>query len=311
MAALKREQLDDRSADARNLRLRKKRQTFSCCPRTLWKQLRSPFVLPPAARGLHTCQWEIFGTGLAGCLLCGEVHVCGIGSCKERAESEDSEVCVISGLCIRNIQAEEEFTDTCIGIDNPHLQSNDGQLPSYDVLLEFSRELLLSARARECFELQKGKLLDRLYRHLQEAEADSAPRTLVDTIALAVQMTATPTTVLTFDTADRERLSIQCAQAIDCLLNRVQRHIQLSFKHNDMRNTVFGLIFLLRQGVYVGGTCIVPCITNLHLFLPNEGLLERCFGFRAKYITDIENKCKYGFRIAGEGPTLRKACSLL
>ena len=290
-------------------RQQKKRQILPCSPEKLWTRLRRPFPLPPSARGLHQCEWEIFGSGQAGCVLCGDIHVCGPMSCKNLVESEDSEVCVISGLCIRGLHSKDEFVDTCIGVNNPHLASNDGHTPTFDVIYGYTYELLLSEQAVSCFRLQQGKLVQRLCKCVQDASAQKLP-TLVDVVATAVQGVGAQTDSKDFDRARREQLSTLCAEEIESLINKINKYVHFSFKHNDTRNTVFGLTFLLRHGVYVEGTCVVPRVNDLHLFLPNEGLLERCFGFRSKYITDIENKCKYGLRSVREGHNLRHVCSL-
>ena len=230
-------------------------------------------------------------------------------SCKNLVESEDSEVCVISGLCIRGLHSKDEFVDTCIGVNNPHLASNDGHTPTFDVIYGYTYELLLSEQAVSCFRLQQGKLVQRLCKCVQDASAQKLP-TLVDVVATAVQGVGAQTDSKDFDRARREQLSTLCAEEIESLINKINKYVHFSFKHNDTRNTVFGLTFLLRHGVYVEGTCVVPRVNDLHLFLPNEGLLERCFGFRSKYITDIENKCKYGLRSVREGHNLRHVCSL-
>lgn len=290
-------------------RQQKKRQTLPCSPARLWTCLRQPFALPPSTRGLHRCDWEIFGSGLAGCVLCGDIHVCGPMSCKELIESEDSEVCVITGMCIRGLHSNDEFVDTCIGVNNPHMASNDGNTPSFDIIHGYAQELLLSEQAVSCFRLQQTKLMQRLCRCVQDATAKGLP-TLVDVVATAVQGVRDQADNKAFDRPRREQLSIVCAEEIESLINKVNSYVHLSFKHNDTRNTIFGLIFLLRHGVYVGGTCVVPRVSDLHRFLPNEGLLERCFNFRAKYITDVENKCKYGLRSASEGKSLRQVCRL-
>ena len=67
-------------------------------------------------------------------------------------------------------------------------------------------------------------------------------------------------------------------------------------KSGDLRNTIFGLVYLLKTGIYVGCVAIVPRVPELEQFLPHEGQLARYFDFRAKYITDVENKCKFAFR---------------
>ncbi|MGA1398179.1 MAG: hypothetical protein ACO31K_05955, partial [Schleiferiaceae bacterium] len=77
----------------------------------LWSALRYDFCLPREAVGSHVCQWEVFDFDMAGCKLCGRIHECGDGCvCME---SDDAEVCVVTGSCRRSRQLafEQEFCD--------------------------------------------------------------------------------------------------------------------------------------------------------------------------------------------------------
>ena len=310
LAALQRERDCGESDAVRQERTRTLKKQLPCTSSALWLKLRMPFVLPPSAYGHHTCEWEVFGSGMAGCRLCGTVHTCKVGSCKHFVESEDSEICVITGLCLRGLRAQGEFVDTCIGVNNPNLEGNDGGIvPDYNVVSGFVEELLLSDKAEQCFHMQQVKTQQKLFKQLQ-LQMRSEQNNLVDVVAQAVQKSTTRLLCMAYVPAQREQMVSSCSRIITDLLRSSHAHVNLNLKVGDRRNTIFGLVFLLRQGIYVGGACIVPRIAFLDMFLPSEALLERVFNFRAKYITDIENKCKYAFRLAGEGPGLRSACLL-
>ena len=291
-------------------RLMEQKKKLPCQPHELWTLLRRPFVLPCNATGRHKCEWEIFASGQAGCRLCGTIHICSSENCRQHIDSEDSEVCAITGVCLRKIYGQDEYMDTCIAItENQHVKSNDGLIPEECIIRDFVEELLLSQKAYACFELQQDKTRKHLFGSLS-SHARQPHSNLIDLLANAVQDSKSNAHDLNFAEDRRRQLSDVCVACVCDLLNTAQAHIHLNLKQNELRNTVFGLVFLLRQGIYVGGTCIIPRIPHLVHFLPNEANLERCFQFRAKFITDIENKCKYGFRMAGEGPMLRQACQL-
>ena len=295
------------AAHVRDHKIHQKRQTLPCEPWRLWHLLRQPFVLPPSARSLHRCEWEVFGSGQAGCVLCGAVHLCAADKCTDTIESEDAEVCAITGLCLRGLHSKDEFVDTCIGLDNPHLQSNDGQLPSVQEVSDLVHELLLSEKAYVCFLLQRDKLQQRISRQLQ-TQLSQACLSLVDVVAASVRDVHTRAFSFEFNATRRQELVTQSTDALMYLLDIAKPQTRLSFKQNDLRNTIFGLIFLLRNGIYVGEICVVSRLPELELFLPNEAFLDKHFSFRAKHITEIENKCKYCFRIAKDEATLRQAC---
>ena len=85
-------------------------------------------MLPKNSFGNHICEWEIFDTSYAGCLLCGSIHICNYEDCKRNntvVETEEAMVCTITGLCLRNLVEDNIFTDTCNYQENPHLKSND------------------------------------------------------------------------------------------------------------------------------------------------------------------------------------------
>jgi hypothetical protein len=67
----------------------------------IWRQLRSPFLLPLGCCG--TCvQWEAIEYGKMGCVVCGSFHICCITTCPI-TEIENNHVCNITGAVVKTI----------------------------------------------------------------------------------------------------------------------------------------------------------------------------------------------------------------
>jgi hypothetical protein len=75
-----------------------------------WQQLRMPFVLPVAARGLQVCQWELIDMDCAGCTSCGGVHRCSAGTCTDDETTEDA-----LGMCRKFLPAVCHTEEGCDG----------------------------------------------------------------------------------------------------------------------------------------------------------------------------------------------------
>jgi len=57
--------------------------------------------------------WEVFDADLAGCLLCGSLHICKPWTCPVEKSPEGHEICVITGMCVKLLSiSNEEFLDT-------------------------------------------------------------------------------------------------------------------------------------------------------------------------------------------------------
>jgi len=265
----------------------------------VWRLLRRPFPLPLSAAGHHVCEWEVFdGQGLAGCRLCSEVHDCRQRRCTT-VETEDAHVCEVTGVCVGRLYDDSEFLDTHMAKDNPHLRTNDA-VHSWDSYVGVHvEELLESPRARRAFESECARTRQRLFRELADELARPASRRdLMDVLAAAV-CRARPARrlCLRYDAEARRRLVDTCTRHVTEVLRSTSARLRLNTKSGDLRNTIFGLTYLLKNGIYAGPVTVVPRVPGLEDFLPSENNLARFFDFRAKYITDVENKCKFAFRM--------------
>jgi hypothetical protein len=67
----------------------------------IWRQLRSPFLLP--INGCAVCtDWEQIEYGKMGCLKCGSFHLCCVTTCPI-TEIENNHVCTITGAVVKTI----------------------------------------------------------------------------------------------------------------------------------------------------------------------------------------------------------------
>ena len=67
----------------------------------IWRQLRSPFLLP--CHGCAKCtEWEQIEYAKMGCLVCGSFHVCCVTTCPI-TEIENNHVCTITGAVVRTV----------------------------------------------------------------------------------------------------------------------------------------------------------------------------------------------------------------
>ena len=89
-----------------------------------WRLFHYNIVLPPSARH-HTHKWDIIDSGVAGCLLCGTLHICGDG-CVETEEVSDGLVCSITGLYVHNKHYVQEFSENVSIDDETRIAINYG-----------------------------------------------------------------------------------------------------------------------------------------------------------------------------------------
>ena len=67
-----------------------------------------------------------------------------------------------------------------------------------------------------------------------------------------------------FDTALRESLYAKCSAVVKQVLCLSQMHYGLVVKESELRNFVFGLVYLMRIGVRTDKVLLLPCIAELN-----------------------------------------------
>ena len=270
----------------------------------IWRLVRQPFVLCPNAARYHKCQWEMFAFDEAGCILCGAVHKCDGNSCEEIVETESSYVCLITGCVLKNrrLFSEDEFVDTTIACgeskhmstcdQNEKRSSNDKQIDRY------TEELLCSDIALKVFLFEKDRSLKKIKGQIENevlhvfANNDNA----IDAMCSILKTFQIQQATKLYDGTFREKLCSTVSESVKRTLYLCQRHLDLSIKSNDLKYTVWGLIYMMRNGVMVMNVPLIPKLPDLSQVLCSEAHISRCLGFKAKHITDVENKFKYAFR---------------
>ena len=126
--------------------------------KNVWHKLRSPFVLSPACVGFHTCEWEVFDMGLAGCVLCGSVHRCSLQQCSNLVQIEDATVYEITGCVVHHRYfVANEFDDTAM-LRNSSSTSNKSQSCLSEEVERNVRLLLTSQQSLTAHRLQLAKI---------------------------------------------------------------------------------------------------------------------------------------------------------
>lgn len=265
---------------------------------SVWKCMRQPFVLPILKERNHVCRWEVFGSGLAGCVICGDIHrCCESGSACILMETEDSQVCTVTGVCVRPVVCEvAEYMDSVMPCqESKHMKTNDNS--DHSAVLAASCKnvtnfLLTSKMAFFCFVHEQ---FSENHFFNDDMKFDSA----VDTAAEIQKIVVSIKTK--FHLPVRQKAVDDIVETVVYVLKSLFKHLGLTCKQNEISNNVMALLFLMRDGIYVGGICVLPQRPCLQYLLPRESNLFKFFGFKAKIITEIENKIKYSLRQLKKG----------
>ena len=249
-----------------------------------WRKLRSPFVLPPASVGFHECAYETFDMGLAGCLLCGRVHKCSQQLCQRLVQIEDATVCEITGCIVHpNNFVANQFEDTVM-LRNSGGGSTRTHPCVHEDVERFVRLLLTSKQSVEAHRMQLLKMSNKLS---SPGPGKSAPHdTLYSRRAVCC----------TFALPQREMLVGVASQHIAFLLTSSRSRMPHMLRGLETRTLVFGLLYLMRTGICAHSVCLMPALSSLVHLLPNESFLPKLFDFKAKHITEVENRFKFMLR---------------
>ena len=276
----------------------KKRKIDEITNLTLFRAIREPFALPLNSQMFHKCEWEAIDGKLHGCKLCGNIHVCG-RDCKKTIQIEDGLVCEISGLVIQHMrfEPESEFFDTVLWTEASESGTREN-LRNMTLISEYVQDLLTSNTSRDVhafiIEKMKASILKATTLHWQRNQNKA---NYMDFIEIFKNHLKKNNVMLHYNLALRREVATRCAKHIKETIGMCCSNFRLNIKAHEMRNTVFGLLYLMRDGINFANTCIVPGVEYLRELLPPESTLMRFYKFKSKYITDIENKCKYNFRI--------------
>lgn len=256
-----------------------------------WNMLRMPFVLSSHCIGHHTCKWECIDVDLAGCLVCGVVHDCGKKECRDVVTTSDSSVCTITGLCVTTKNfAVNEYSDNVVVFSCARNAIDVLEARMSRVVVSV-QEFLTSQASRKVFAYEHSKRVSKFHisvaRSIRNGDAN-----LIQMIQGSIDIHNSKH----FDLYKRQVLATTCAHNIKHAMCVAQVKFGLHVKDSELRTFVFGMIYLMCRGVHMHAVQILPHIPELRDILPSENNVVRFFNFRARHITETENKFKFAFR---------------
>ena len=257
-----------------------------------WRLLRTPFMLPCESTNVHCCRWEFIAMDCCGCVLCGAIHLCSLEACESVVVTKEAVVCTITGVCVNtNPFAESEYSENVIVYTS--VQDKQDILEARMAVIDsFVREFLLSSSARKSAEYEHLRKLAKYHTNVSRLLRSSQP---VDLVVL-IQASLSLYTRKVFDTSLRESVRAKCSAVVKQVLCLSHAHHGLVVKDAELRNFVFGLLYLMQRGVKATNTWLLPCVPQLGALLPSETNVGRFLNFRSKHITETENKFKFLFR---------------
>lgn len=258
-----------------------------------WRRLRMPFVLPDAARDLHVCRWELIDIDCAGCTVCGHVHRCSAGTYSDVETTDDAVVCRVTGVCVNSQRfAEHEFSDNVI-VFTSAVNASDCLERRMQLVQAYVHECLVSSHARSIAAYEHGKRVQRHNAHVSKCVRSGCVN-LLHLIQIGMPLFLREH----FDVARRTQVARECTAHMQCVMCTTQRAFNLVVKDSELRQFVFGMLYLMCRGVHMFGVQILPRVPELAELIPCENNVARFTNFRAKHITETENKFKFVFRHA-------------
>lgn len=257
----------------------------------IWRKLRSPFALPSVTAQCHLCEWEKIEIDVLGCTLCGKVHACAYGVCKNVVDTSDGIVCELSGIVIYSKRyVETEFMDTmCVtGRDIIDHESTAG-----DVELIVQSLLCSKRQSRVKYSL----FLSTLEKNssICERQLRQSGNAMAVCIHLLSLFSNTPYVFAYVDPEQRQKLVGVVVEHCVRILHMLTKH-GMNIRNNEVQRLAVGIMYLMRCGVTMDGVFVLPRLKELETMLPPETSLFDAFGVHPKYITEMENRLKYCLR---------------
>lgn len=250
-------------------------------------------------RKWHGCRYERIDGHLAGCTLCGFVHDCTKGHCAREGtiETGDAVVCSVTGLCIREtIFVENEFVDTVASYGRAPVQESRAQV-ALDTISELVAKLLASPSTERAHALEQRRWRNKAQSLAVALVNRRKWKGAVDLLGVVQDVLAAhPAPCVRQEAGLRMRVVEEVSECICRVVNTCMHSLKMHVRPSEVKVLVFGLCYLMRSGVHISGVTVIPKHPALEELLPPENSLSSIFSFRAKHITDIENKMKFLFR---------------
>jgi hypothetical protein len=160
---------------------------------------------------------------------------------------------------------------------------------------EYIEELLLSDKTQACLVHERKKVSETIEVKMMHHFSDDGMENAVDRLTTVLHKVGGRIPP-DFDLEARKLVIVTCMRFLSPVVATIQgSHSFRSFKYNT-RQLVFGLVYLMRTGVYCHSETILPKIDNLQYLVPRECYLRSFYGMSPSIITDTENKLKYLIR---------------
>lgn len=211
-------------------------------------------------------------------------------------------VCEVTGFCIRkdNI-VESVFRDEVVSFGGIQAYSGDmRKQDSYCEIEMFVKDLLVSENAIKVNVTERMnyalKISNTIQKKINLQNLKNESYDIIDLVVRSLDIHKEVKKYQIFDIESRKRLCQKCCEQLKITIPICNKYLNMNIKKCDMRTIVYGLIFLMRSGIFIHDICVLPVLSELTQCLPNESNLLKYFGFRSKNITDIENKFKFHLR---------------
>jgi hypothetical protein len=223
------------------------------------------------------------------------LHRCSQKLCRRLVQIEDATVCEITGCVVHHQRlVANEFDDTAM------LRSGGGgskpQACLNDDIERFVRQLLTSPQSAEAHELEIVKMTAK-FRSLMVHGCAERGCVFAALEASMARLHSTRVLPNAYHAEKREDMVLAACQHIAFLLVSTKNRMPHMLRGMDTRTLVFGLLFLMRTGISAHSMCLMPALPGLVLLLPNESFLPKLWNFKAKHITEVENRFKFMLRL--------------
>lgn len=224
--------------------------------------------------------------GLLGCRVCGCVHICHSLTCKDVIETNEGRVCALSGVVVYDkAYSDLEYLDTLALSDSiPVTNDFDGEM------CNMVRNILSSRQSQNL----RRKLLGARLLHLNN-NMHSSLNVLECCMKFLAGIDQAPYLFEFVSSKRREQIVLQaiedCGRGMYVMISN-----GMSIKPVEVQRITVGLLYMMRCGVTLGATVIMPQRTDIRSLLPPENTLLKTYGIHPKFITETENRLKFSIR---------------
>lgn len=259
---------------------------------SLWGLVRRPFVFPCDKRAVHQCIWEKIEYNKAGCIMCGDVHVCESTTCRDVTISDDNFICNITGCILKKVLSNDVWNDRCIGWGchtNNRVVSTDA-----NSVRHYISEILTSERAQACIVHEKFKITSLFNSKIGHA-MEAAHGIAMDAIEITL-CGISAHIPCDFVLHERSIVVLECLRFIEPVLGSFFNCNLFKCLKQNKRSIACAMLYLMKTGVFLQNRTVLPKLAKLHLMLPQECNLKHFFNINPSIITDTENKLKLMIR---------------